>query len=169
MLFPSILAILFICPPATGEHTVYSLEVVGMISVYTLTAAKAILGRKDIVKVDVWANCIWVRFIKGSRFMSKKDFQKFFMDSRKQRAINLEVSHYGHELFQVSSESRLEPYLVSANEQPQCECEDFANQVKSKQLKHPLCKHTWAMIKFLGFSSFSDYLKNQGWKKCETL
>ena len=140
-----------------------------MLQVYTLTAAKSILNRNDIIRIEVWANCIWVKLVKGSRFMSKKDFQKFFMTSRKQRAINLQVAHYGEELFQVSSQSRLEPYLVSADEQPQCECEDYANQVKSKQLNHPLCKHAWAMISYLGFNTFSDYLKNEVWKKCEAL
>jgi hypothetical protein len=140
-----------------------------MIQVYTAMAARQILGRKDIVKVEEWSNCAWVKFTKGSQFVSKKKFQEFFASSRKQRAIKLEVSHYGHELFQVESQSQEHSYLISIKEKPECECKDFRNQVESGQVKHSLCKHIWATLKTLGFENFSEYVQNKGWKKCEVM
>lgn len=136
--------------------------------VYSESAAKRILGRKDVVLVEIWGNCIWVRFTKGSRFVSKKDFWADFMQNRKLKAKQLEVRHYGEELWQVSSQSRFEPYIVSSHEEIQCECEDYANQVKHK-LPYPICKHGWAVVFKLGFGSFKEYVKEKGYLKCKAL
>ena len=136
-----------------------------MVYIYSITAAVRILGRKDISKLEIWARIIFVKFKNGQgRFMSKKDFWIEFHQSRKERAKDLTVSHYGRDLYQVSSQSKADPYLVSANDDIQCECEDFANQVRAK-FKHPMCKHSWALLGYLGFSSLSAYIQsNQGVK-----
>lgn len=132
--------------------------------VYTLAAACRILKRKDITKIEVWGNCIWVQFIKGSRFVSKKDFWASFMSNRQLKAKQLEVSHYGEDLWQVSSQSRVEPYFVSTNERIECECEDWKNQLINN-LPYPVCKHGWAVIYNLGFSTFRDYVQQKGYLK----
>lgn len=133
--------------------------------VYSFAAAYRILKRKDILKVEVWANCIWVRFIKGSRFISKKAFWADFMHNRQLKAKQLEVQHYGEELFQVTAQSRVEPYLVAAFEDRiECECEDWASQFKAG-LPHPCCKHAWAVVYKLGFSTFKDYITQKGYLK----
>ena len=136
-----------------------------MAKIYSITAATRILNRKDILKLEIWARVIFIKFTSGQgRFMAKKDFWIEFHRSRKERAKELVVSHYGRDLYQVSSQSRLDPYLVSANDDIQCECEDFANQAKAK-FKHPMCKHNWALLDYLGFSSLSAYIQaNQGVK-----
>ena len=136
-----------------------------MVYIYSITAAVRILGRKDISKLEIWARIIFVKFKNGQgRFMAKKDFWIEFHHSRKERARELVVGHYENDLYQVSSQSRLDPYFVSANDDIQCECEDFANQAKAK-FKHPMCKHSWALLGYLGFSSLSAYIQaNQGVK-----
>jgi hypothetical protein len=96
--------------------------------------------------------------------MAKKDFWIEFHRSRKERARELVVGHYENDLYQVSSQSQADPYFVSANDDIQCECEDFANQVKAR-FSHPMCKHGWALLGYLGFSSLSAYIQsNQGVK-----
>ena len=136
-----------------------------MINIYSITAAIKILKRKDICKLEIWAKIIFVKFTNGqARFVSKKDFWIEFHRSRKERAKELTVSYYGNDLYQVSSQSRLDPYLVSLNDDIQCECADYAEQVKAK-FKHPMCKHGWALLDELGFNSLSAYIhSNQGIK-----
>ena len=136
-----------------------------MAKIYSITAAVRILGRKDISKLEIWASIIFIKFKNGQgRFMAKKDFWIEFHRSRKERARELVVGHYENDLYQVSSQSRLDPYFVSANDDIQCECEDFANQVKAR-FSHPMCKHGWALLGYLGFSSLSAYIQaNQGVK-----
>ena len=134
-----------------------------MINIYSITAATKILGRKDILKLEIWARIIFVKFTNGqARFVSKKDFWIEFHRSRKERAKQLIVSHYGRDLYQVSSQSQAEPYFVSVCDDIQCECADYAEQVKAK-FKHPMCKHGWALVNHLGFSSLTAYIQsNQG-------
>lgn len=132
-----------------------------MINIYSITAAIKILGRKDICKLEIWAHVIFIKFMNGQgRFMAKKDFWIEFHRSRKERAKDLVVNHYGRDLYQVSSQSQVDPYFVSVGDDIQCECMDFANQAKSK-FKHPMCKHGWAVINYLGFNSLSAYIQNQ--------
>jgi hypothetical protein len=133
-----------------------------MINIYSITAASTLLNRKDILVLEVWAHIIFIKFKNGQgRFIAKKDFWIEFHRSRKERAKDLVVNHYGEDLYQVSS-SKLEPYFVSVGDDIQCECMDFANQVKSK-FKHPMCKHGWALLNWLGFNSLSAYIQsNQG-------
>jgi hypothetical protein len=136
-----------------------------MINIYSITAAIKILKRKDICKLEIWAKIIFVKFTNGqARFVSKKDFWIEFHRSRKERAKELTVSYYGNDLYQVSSQSRLDPYLVSLNDDIQCECVDYDEQVKAK-FKHPMCKHGWALLNYLGFNSLSAFIQqNQGIK-----
>jgi hypothetical protein len=136
-----------------------------MVYIYSITAAVKILGRKDILKLEIWARIIFVKFKNGQgRFMAKKDFWIEFHRSRKERARELVVSHYGNDLYQVSSQSRLDPYFVSLNDDIQCECKDYEEQAKAK-FKHPMCKHGWALLNNLGFNSLSSYIQaNQGVK-----
>lgn len=136
-----------------------------MIKIYSITAAVKILGRKDILKLEIWARVIFVKFTNNkARFMAKKDFWIEFHRSRKERARDLVVNHYGRDLYQVSSQSQVEPYFVSLGDDIQCECTDYAEQTKAK-FKHPMCKHNWALLRHLGFSSLSSYIEsNQGIK-----
>jgi predicted nucleic acid-binding Zn finger protein len=134
-----------------------------MINIYSITGAKQILRRKDICKVEVWAHVIFIKFNSGQgRFVSKNLFWIEFHRSRKERAKDLIVGYYGRDLYQVSSQSKLEPYFVSLGDDIQCECADFANQVKAK-FRYPICKHAWALLNHLNFNSLSAYIQsNQG-------
>ena len=131
-----------------------------MANIYSITAAIKILKRKDICKLEIWAKIIFVKFTNGqARFVAKKDFWIEFHRSRKIRAKDLTVSYYGNDLYQVSSQSRLDPYFVSLGDNIQCECADYAEQVKAK-FRHPICKHGWALLNHLGFNSLSAYIQS---------
>ena len=131
-----------------------------MANIYSITAAIKILGRRDICKLEIWAKVIFIKFNNGqARFVAKKDFWIEFHRSRKERAKKLTVSYYGNDLYQVSSQSRLDPYFVSLGDNIQCECADYAEQVKAK-FRHPICKHGWALLNHLGFNSLSAYIQS---------
>lgn len=129
-----------------------------MIQIYSITASAKILNRKDICKLEVWARVIFIKFTNGqTRFVAKKDFWLEFHRSRKERAKQLTVGHYGEDLYQVSSQSQKEPYLVSIDGEVQCECADYAEQVTAK-FKYPMCKHGWALLNHLGYSSLTNFI-----------
>jgi predicted nucleic acid-binding Zn finger protein len=131
-----------------------------MINIYSITAAIKILGRKDILKLEVWARVIFVKFANGQgRFVSKNLFWIEFHRSRKERAKDLTVEYYDRDLYQVSSQSQIDPYFVSLGDDIQCECADFANQVKAK-FRYPICKHAWALLNHLNFNSLSAYIQS---------
>jgi hypothetical protein len=168
LLFTSIPAILFIYPPGRVSINQISGRREMKLQVYSVSATQSILNRYDIRSIEVWSNCVFIKFWKGSpKFVSRKAFMVEFMRRRKDKSKWLKVEHYGQDLFQVSSQSRAEPYLVSAQEHFECECEDYANQVKSPDIKIRMCKHSWAVLSHLGFSSFKEYTIQKGWLKVQ--
>lgn len=133
-----------------------------MVNIYSITGAIKILGRKDICKLEIWARVIFIKFNNGqTRFVAKKDFWIEFHRSRKERAKDLTVGYYGHDLYQVSSQSKLEPYFVSLGDNIQCECADYADQVKAN-FKHPICKHGWALLNHLNYGNYKNRIFDIG-------
>jgi hypothetical protein len=131
-----------------------------MITVYSTTAASKITGR-IVKKLEVWANCIYVTFENGqTRFISKKVFWELFHQSRKQRAQNLYISHYGKSLFQVEGFNRDFYFVELDKDRVICECEDYKNQKEYQKESSPICKHGWRTLNYVGFDSLSDYIRS---------
>lgn len=138
-----------------------------MISIYSTTAATKITG-KLVKKIEIWANCIYVVFANNqTRFISKKAFWELFHQSRKQRSQHLYISHYGQNLFQVEGFNKPYYFVELAKDGVWCECEDYKNQ-ESANINHPICKHGWRTLKYVGCHSLSDYINNSKYYSLQT-
>ena len=130
--------------------------------IYSVSNAIRILGRKyNAIKVQVWFNCIYV-WAKGqvSRFVSKSQFRHQFVEFRKAGSIGLEVVKVPFESgeYMVKSSSKDGGYLVQClTDKLTYTGQDF--QTQAAVMKKACCKHCYATLSHLGFSSLADYLK----------
>ena len=139
--------------------------------VFTKTAAGAILGG-FCQRLEVWANCIFaVNVLAGGkklvRFISRKRFLQYFADSRKQRSNGIQVTQnaFNPRLFSARSASdENKIYSLAVHSRfISCTCEDFKNQCQLlREDKPKACKHVYAVLKFMGYATLSDYL-NRTW------
>jgi hypothetical protein len=135
--------------------------------IYSKKAASTILNRKDVVKVEIWATVIWVRFSKGSRFVSKKAFTALFARNRQTSGAAIAeigaVNHIAGGLYTVISQSANQLYTVELDTHHlTCNCMDYSVQFDCLNLKKATCKHGYAVLKTLGYGTLSDYLKDGG-------
>lgn len=138
-----------------------------MITPYSIRTASKITGR-IVKKLEVWARVIYVGFENSqTRFISKKDFWELFHQSRKQRAENLYISHCRENLFQVEGTSRPYYFVELEKNGVWCECEDYKNQ-KSANIHHPICKHGWRTLNYVGCDSLTDYIKSSKYYSLKT-
>lgn len=137
-----------------------------MISIYSTTAATKITG-KLVKKIEIWTNCIYVTFTNNrTQFISKKAFWELFHQSRKQRAQNLYISHYGQNLFQVEGVNKPFYFVELGKNGVWCECEDYKNQ--EANINHPICKHGWKALNYCGFDSLANYIKSSKYYSLQT-
>ena len=135
--------------------------------IYSKKAASTILNRKDVVKVEIWANVIWVRFSKGSRFVSKKAFTALFARNRQTSGAAIAeigaVDNIKGGLFTVISQSQNDVYHVELDtDHLTCNCMDYSVQFDCLKIKKATCKHGYAVLKTLGYGTLSDYIKDGG-------
>jgi hypothetical protein len=131
---------------------------------YSVSAVKRLLGLGDriFVKIQEFANVVWV-WVKGKRptFISKKAFKQHFVDRRKAQAKGLVVTQnaYCDATFTVKNETKGNSYQTAIYETAiACECEDYQNQ--KEFFGRGVCKHGYAVLAHLGFSSLKDYISS---------
>jgi hypothetical protein len=115
--------------------------------------------RKNLFNA-VYSIKIGNRIFKWACFLGKKAFDHHFHQRRKEEGKKLlvqEIICYGSQQFEVYNPTKGSSYTTTVeNDQIYCECEDYQNQ---KQFwGKGLCKHGWATLAHLGFSSFKDFL-----------
>lgn len=132
--------------------------------IYTITAAQNITSKK-VKEVRKFYNCCLVIFQKGygsPRFVSFNDFKKEFVDSRRIRARQYEVSDRG--AFAIvdrakqasnSQQHKVRPH----SEHLECDCKDWQLQ-KYAGIKTPTCTHAYAYLNYMGFDSLQEYVKS---------
>ena len=136
--------------------------------IYSKKAASTILNRKDVVKVEIWGNCCFVKFSKGSpRFVSKKAFTGLFARNRQTSGAAIAeigaVDHVGGGLYTVISQSQNEVYHVELDtDHLTCNCMDYSVQFDCLKIKKATCKHGYAVLKTLGYGTLSDYIADKG-------
>ena len=111
------------------------------------------------VRLVVWWRVAWV-YIQGQRprFISLKAFKQHFVDWRKSQANRLMVAQSSRNTYRVVNPVKSTAYTVTAEaEWVDCECEDFKNQILL--LKQGCCKHCYAVLQQLGYSSLQAYLQ----------
>jgi len=129
---------------------------------YSVSAVKRLLGLGDriAVKIQEFAKVIWV-WVKGKRptFISKKAFKQHFVDRRKAQARGLIVTRNAYEscCYSVRNEAKDTIYkVILGGTAIACECEDYKNQAEF--FGRGVCKHGYAVLAQLGYSSLKDYI-----------
>jgi hypothetical protein len=129
---------------------------------YSVSSVKRLLGLGDriLVKIQEFAKVVWV-WVQGKRptFISKKAFKQHFVDRRKAQAKGLTVTRNGFNssAYSVRNEARNTSYkVILGNSAIACECEDYRNQTEF--FGRGVCKHGYAVLAQLGYSSLKDYL-----------
>jgi hypothetical protein len=131
--------------------------------VFSVSAVRRILGVSSEleIKVRVWAKVLWV-CVAGRRptFISKQALLIHFAEWRKAQSRSLQVTKniVRADLFTVRNETKGSTYKVQCfTGGVMCDCEDFKNQ--SAFLGRACCKHCYAVLGHLGFSSLSSYVE----------
>lgn len=133
---------------------------------YTKRAAAAILGG-ICERLEVWANCIWVKVILPTgkalvRFVSKRRFLSFFAASRMERAKDIRPIQNPHNprLFTALGSQGDKVYSIVVHDRfLSCSCEDFRNQCKFiPENKPKACKHVYSVLNYLGYGTLQQYL-----------
>lgn len=129
---------------------------------YSAAAASRILGivYQQKITVQEWFKVVWV-WVRGyrPRFMSKAIFKEHFVQWRRAAARALTVTRhlFDSHCFSVRNETRGSLYQLTANPRGiQCPCEDYQNQIRF--FGQGCCKHGYAVLSLLGFSSLQHYL-----------
>jgi hypothetical protein len=135
---------------------------------YSRHAVAAILEISSdlILSLQVWASVVWVR-IRGRRpqFISKKAFVAAFVSRRRAAGKDLQkqVTPTGNDF--VVNGHRVEACEAVGLRHMHCDCPDFANQLQLNPLglRQPIscCKHCYATLGYLGYSSLSEFLVNK--------
>ncbi|XGB42866.1 MAG: hypothetical protein LVS60_03340 [Nodosilinea sp. LVE1205-7] len=132
---------------------------------YSAAAVRRLLGlnASSSVQLKKFAWVIWV-WVKGRRptFISKRVFLQHFVEWRKAQSRGLRVTallsparHYS-----VRNPSRNTAYLVEQRSDGVfCTCDDFNNQLEF--FSQGCCKHGYAVLRQLGWSSLQAYLQAQ--------
>jgi hypothetical protein len=140
-----------------------------MITATNLLYSKAAIARmegveiEDVLRLEVWANVVFV-IIRGRRprFYSKQAFKVHFVQWRqaKARALTATQNLFNPNIFYVRNETKRTAYTVNFfTGGATCECDDFDNQKNFFNIA--CCKHIYAALDQLGFSSLRAYIEER--------
>ena len=105
--------------------------------------------------------------VKGRRprFWKKLDFLCHFADWRRSQSKELVVDRLMPDKFAVINRKKNSKYIVTIKPNSIiCNCEDYKNQI-GFLAKAGACKHGYAVLKQLGTSHLSEYIKNNGYQQ----
>lgn len=141
---------------------------------YSMASAARILAKsigiifKTVQSIKILKNCIQVTystiFGRCSTFLSFKTFKSHFVEKRKEEAETFTVERCSGEKakFKVFNKKKGTSYVCECwTDHVDCTCEDYYNQ--QQFLGKACCKHNYAVLKFLGFNSLSDYIETHIW------
>lgn len=137
-----------------------------MLTAQSLLFSKSAIARmegiepKDVLRLEMWANCIFV-VIRGRRprFYSKTAFKIHFVEWRRAaaRALTATKNVFNPLVYYVRNESKGTGYKVQTFVGGAfCECEDFKNQ--SQFFGKACCKHIYSVLFQLGHNSLTEYI-----------
>ncbi len=132
--------------------------------IYSVSALSRILGCaiEQITRFQVWGSVVWACVAgRRPRFFSKKLFLDHFAQWRKAQSEKLEALPLNKPgIFRVYNSQSASSYLCKVSVHGSlCGCPDWANQYEF--FGKGCCKHLYAALHYLGFSSLSDYLSAQ--------
>lgn len=131
------------------------------------------VSEKAVTRIEKWpVNChstfsILFIIVKGRRprFWKKLDFLCHFADWRRSQSKELVVDRLMPAVFAVINKKKQSKYVIKITpDSINCTCEDYKNQIKFLP-KAGACKHGYAVLKKMGFSRLSEYIKGNGYQK----
>ena len=115
----------------------------------------------SIDRFEIWDRVILVIFKKNRglrpRFLSNMLFYSSFVEDRKSRSKSIQVTPnaFADRIYTARNESNDHTYTVIAAESIECQCADYRAQVAF--VGRGCCKHGYAVLRSLGFSSLSEW------------
>ena len=115
----------------------------------------------SIDRFEIWDRVILVIFKKNRglrpRFLSNMLFYSSFVEDRKSRSKSIQVTPnaFADRIYTARNESNDHTYTVIAAESIECQCADYRAQLSF--IGKGCCKHGYAVLNYLGFSSLSDW------------
>jgi hypothetical protein len=92
-------------------------------------------------------------------FVALSRYKEYFVESRKQRASQVIIDFSNNRTVAYNRENGNNYQLIKEVNGIYCECEDYSNQRKA--FNTGCCKHGYALLNQLGFSSLAEYVENQ--------
>lgn len=97
-----------------------------------------------------------------STFLSAQEFKRIFAEWRKEESAFILAIKTKENWFRCVNPQKGSAYnLYLYQDSIGCECEDYSNQISI--LKKGCCKHGYAVLRHLGFSSLSEYIEHHRW------
>ena len=115
----------------------------------------------SIDRFEVWESLVAVVFKKGwglsPKFLSKKAFYSSFVEDRKARSRLIEVTPnpFANRVYTARNTTSNHSYTVIVSDAIECQCADYRSQISF--VGRGCCKHGYAVLRSLGFSSLSDF------------
>jgi hypothetical protein len=127
---------------------------------YSKSAASRILGNRVMphqVTLEVWDKVALVKVkYQKPTFISKKTFEKEFVQSRRERAAEVTLHQQTATEWLANSADSQEYHHVSIDGKAiACSCHDYQNQ--KRIFGRACCKHSYKLIFELGFKSLKEF------------
>lgn len=105
------------------------------------------------------------RLYRWATFMSASEFEAHFIQRRKEDAKKLLVTPSECGGFtEVYNPLKGTSYKINHfTDKLVCNCEDYKNQIDFN-IEKPLCKHGYAALMFMGYSSIENYIAETNWE-----
>lgn len=154
----------------TAFNILYSISAAFRILTERLKAWGKVACVKKLLKMKNGCfNAVYVirfgdRLFRWAVFISRSVFQKHFVERRQAEAkkMRIEFSDLPN-VYRVKNPEKGSSYNIFAAEKAlYCNCEDYNNQSKFFTGKPALCKHGWAVLKWLGFETLEAYIDSGG-------
>lgn len=102
---------------------------------------------------------------KRPRFWKKADFLCHFADWRRSQSKELIIDRLMPGMFAAINKKKNSKHIIFIKpDSINCNCEDYKNQIKFLP-KAGVCKHGYGVLKSLGISKLSEYIKNNSYQK----
>ncbi|BAQ61630.1 hypothetical protein GM3708_2036 [Geminocystis sp. NIES-3708] len=121
------------------------------------------IDRKDIKMIKVSSNEYCTVHLKSEEIIkvTAKEVKAVIGKERKTRSNNIEIVDNKDNTYTAKNLIKSTEYTLTPNDCfVDCTCPDYGNQWIVFEGEKALCKHGYALLNYLGFSSFEEYLED---------
>lgn len=137
--------------------------------IFNLASIARLSGKPEaaIDRFEVWEKVVFVVFSKGHgrpTFLSVQAFYKCFVKDRQERSKTIEVTQnpFADRIYTARNPNG-HTYAVILSDRAECQCRDYREQINF--LGRGMCKHGYAVLNHLGFSSLTEWQTIEKLKK----